>query len=163
MTASLASLPLSLITATAALLASILGPLVTLSVARHQFRANVIANNRHRRIETFRDHLSELLSLINAAQVIKRHTAGRWREGLADNPALGEKLERAFMAMAEIRLLTSPGAPEHRRLNEHLAAALAHLQSDELRETELAACVEEVMALGRNIIRHEWGRVKRGE
>ena len=51
---------LSLITATTALVASIMSPFVTLSVARRQFRANVISTNRQRWIETFRDRLSEL-------------------------------------------------------------------------------------------------------
>jgi hypothetical protein len=66
------------------------------------------------------------------------------------------------MALAEIRLLTDAADPEHQHLNDALAAALAHLQHDDLRDGELTASVEDVIALGRTIIRHEWGRVKRG-
>lgn len=159
------SIPLSLLTATTALVASIMGPFVTLSVARRQFRANVVSTNRQRWIESFRDRVSELLSLMNAAQIIKRHSVESWRGGLGPvqaNLGLTEKFERAYMALAEIRLLTNASDTEHQRLNDALGAALAHLQHDELREGELAASVEEAIKLGRTIIRHEWARVKRG-
>ena len=162
---ALATFPLSLITATTALVASMMGPFVTLRVARRQFRANVISTNRQKWIDTFRDRLSELLSLMNAAQVIKRQSIESWRGGLGPvqaNLGLADKFERAYMALAEIRLLTNAAEPEHQRLNDALAAALAHLQHDEPREGELTASVDDVIALGRTIIRHEWGRVKRG-
>ena len=64
---ALATFPFSLITATTALVASVMSPFVTLRVARRQFRANVISTNRQKWIDTFRDRLSELLSLMNAA------------------------------------------------------------------------------------------------
>jgi hypothetical protein len=162
---TLAAFPLSLITATTALVASIMSPFVTLRVARRQFRANVISTNRQKWIDTFRNRVSELLSLMSAAQVIKRHAIESWRGGLGPvqaNLGLADKFERAYMALAEIRLLTNASDLEHQRLNDALARALAHLQHDELREHELAASVEDVIALGRTIIRHEWGRVKRG-
>lgn len=155
---------ISLITATTALVASIMGPIVTLTVARRQFRANVISTNRQKWIDTFRARVSELLSLMNAAQLIKRHATDAWRGGVGPAASLGvaDKFEKAFMALAEVRLLTSAADPEHQRLNDQLAAALAHLQHEDLREAELEACVAEIICLGRTIIRHEWGRVKRG-
>jgi hypothetical protein len=155
---------ISLITATTALVASIMSPLVTLAVARRQFRANVISTNRQKWIDTFRDRVAELLSLMNAAQLIKRHTADAWRGGMGPAASLGvtDKFEKAFMALAEVRLLTNASDPEHQRLNAALADALGHLQHDELRDDELAAAVGDVITLGRTIIRQEWGRVKRG-
>ena len=155
---------ISLLTATTALVASIMGPFVTLMVARRQFRANVISTNRQKWIDTFRDRVSALLSMMNAAQLVKRHSAEAWRGGLGPASSLNvaDKFEKAFMALSEIRLLTNASDPEHQRLNDALAAALAHLQHDDPREDELATSIEEVIALGRTIIRLEWGRVKRG-
>ena len=156
---------LSLITAAAALVASLISPLVTLSVARRQFRASVISTNRQKWIETFRDRLSELISLVNTAHVIKRHSAEPWHGGLGRaqaNLGLTKKFERAHKALAEVRLLTSASNPKHEQLNEALGAVVAHVQHDELREDELMASVEDVVALGRTIIRREWARVKRG-
>ena len=156
---------LSLITALTALAASMLGPFVTLSAARRQFRANVLSANRQKWIDTFRDRVAELLSVMNAAQVIKRASAENWRGGagpVSDNPALAEKLEKTFMAIAQIQLLTKALEPEHQALNDAIGAALSYLEMDELRETELSGRLVEITRLGRGIIRHEWGRVKRG-
>ncbi|MDB5482969.1 MAG: hypothetical protein JWO83_4022 [Caulobacteraceae bacterium] len=156
---------LSLITALTALVASILGPLVTLSVARHQFRANVLSTNRQKWIDTFRDRLADLLSVMNAAQVIKSASAGPWRGGAGaarDNPELAEKLEKTFMAIAQIQLLTKPLETDHQALNDAIAAAVAYLQDDALLESDLAGRLTEITRLGRGIIRSEWTRVKRG-
>lgn len=157
---------LSLITALTALVASILGPYVTLIVARRQFKANVISTNRQKWIDAFRDRVAELLSVLNAAQIVKRHSADDWRGGmgpLESHPDLADKIEQAFMAIAQIRLLTKDTEPEHCALNGAVGAALDYLRADDLHEDALATCVDEISRLGRNIIRHEWGRVKRGE
>ena len=155
---------ISLITAMTALVASVMGPLVTLAVARRQFRANVISTNRQKWIETFRDRVSELLSLMSAAQLVKRHTAESWRGGVGPAASMGvtDRFEKAFMALSEIRLLTNAGDPAHQRLNDALAEALEHVQHDELRDQELDECVEVITSIGRTIIRQEWARVKRG-
>jgi hypothetical protein len=155
----------ALISACTALAASILGPFVTLSVARRQFSANVLSTNRQKWIDTFRDRLSELLSLFSAAQSIKRTAAIDWRHGMglliADH-TYADKLEKTYAAIAQIRLLTKLEDPSHEALNEAISAALGHLQEDELLEAELAADLAETSRLGRGIIRYEWERVKRG-
>jgi hypothetical protein len=156
---------LSLITALTALVASILGPLVTLSVARRQFRVNVLSTNRQKWIDTFRDRLAELLSVMSAAQVIKRDSAHEWRGGagpVRETPALAEKIEKTFMAVAQIQLLTKGVEPVHQALNDAISAALTYLQEDELREGDVSGRILQITELGRSIIREEWGRVKRG-
>ena len=156
---------LSLITALTALVASILGPLVTLAVARHQFKANVLSANRQKWIDTFRDRLADLLSVMNAAQVIKSASVDEWRGGAGpakDNPVFADKLEKTFMAIAQIQLLTKPLESEHQALNDAIGAALAYLQDDVLSESVLAGRLTEITHLGRGIIRSEWARVKRG-
>ena len=62
---------ISVISACTALVASILGPLVTLSVAKRQFNASVLSANRQKWIETLRDMLAELISLLVSALVVK--------------------------------------------------------------------------------------------
>ncbi|HXQ15661.1 MAG TPA: hypothetical protein VN814_13655 [Caulobacteraceae bacterium] len=156
---------LSLITALTALLASILGPVVTLSVARHQFRANVLSTNRQKWIDMFRDRLAELLSVMNAAQVIKRALSDEWRGGagaIHDNPALADKIEKTFMAVAQIQLLTKGAEPVHQALNEAIGAALVYLLEDDPKETDVSDRILEITDIARGIIRNEWRRVKRG-
>ena len=61
----------SLVSACTALVASIIGPVITLTVARRQFNATVISTNREKWIETLRDSLAELIALIRAALVLE--------------------------------------------------------------------------------------------
>src|SRR5579859_4333389 len=160
-----ADYPIGLFTALTALAASVLGPLVTLSVARHQFRANVLSTNRQKWIDSFRDRLADLLSVMNAAQIIKSASADDWRGGagpMKDNPVLADKIEKTFMAVAQIELLTKPLETEHQALNDAIAAALVFLQQDALAQDELSGRLAEITRLGRSIIRSEWARVKRG-
>jgi len=66
-TAWLDPLLISLVSAATALVASVVGPLVTLAVARRQFNATVISANRQKWIEALRDLLSHL-----AQSILKR-------------------------------------------------------------------------------------------
>jgi len=76
---------ISLVSACTALVASIVGPIVTLTVARRQFSANVLSANRQKWIETLRDMLAELISLMVAVLVVK---AG-WKDKLSLPPNFG--------------------------------------------------------------------------
>jgi hypothetical protein len=62
---------ISLISACTALVASIAAPWVTLTIARRQFSASVLSANRQKWIETLRDLLAELISLVVAGLVVK--------------------------------------------------------------------------------------------
>ena len=160
-----AQYPWSLITAVTALAVSFVGACTTLLVARQRFSADVLSANRQRWIDTFRDRLAELLSVMSVAQVIKRGAAGEWRGGAGparDNPALVDKLEKTFLAIAQVQLLTKPTEPAHQTLNDTISAAVAFLQEEEAHETHLSACFGDIITLGRGIIRDEWERVKRG-
>jgi len=61
---------ISLVSACTALVASIVGPLVTLTVAKRQINANVLSANRQKWIENLREALAELISLLVADVVV---------------------------------------------------------------------------------------------
>lgn len=158
--------PLGPITIITALTVSIIGAYATLTSSRRRFSADVLSANRQRWIEAFRDRLAELLGVMNAAQVVKRASAGRWRGGagpVKGGHILAEKLEKTFLAIAQIQLLTNADEPRHLALNRTIADAVGYLQEDALHEPELSACWDDIIALGRDIIQTEWGRAKRGE
>jgi hypothetical protein len=75
------SLLISLVSACTALVASVVGPVVTLAVAKRQFNANVLSANRQKWIETLRDMLAELISLLVSALVIKSGWKDKWDKG----------------------------------------------------------------------------------
>ncbi|MGZ9099329.1 MAG: hypothetical protein ACXW3O_06470 [Brevundimonas sp.] len=162
---SMLSYPFGLITAFTALAVSLIGAWTSLTGSRRRFSADVLATNRQRWIETFRDRLSELLAVMNAAQVLKREAAGEWRGATGqakDNPALPDKLEKTFLAIAQIQLLTNAADREHGALNQAISTAVHHLQQDGLHEPELSECWRNIIDLGRSIIQQEADRVKRG-
>ena len=124
-----------------------------------------LSHNRQKWIDTFRDRLAELLSVMNAAQVIKRASADDWRGGagvVKEDPALLDKLEKAFMAVAQIQLLTKAAEPVHQALNDAISAALAYLQADELWEVELLPAFLKSAVWDAASFARSGGRVKRG-
>lgn len=162
---SLLSFPFGLITAVTALAVSLVSAWASITSSRRRFSADVLSTNRQRWIETFRNQVAELLSVMNAAQVIKRASVDGWRGGAGpakDNPALIDKLEKIFLAIAQIQLLTKAADLEHGALNGAISTAVRYLQEDGLHEPELSECWDDIIELGRSIIGQEWSRVKRG-
>jgi hypothetical protein len=158
-------LVIGLVSACTALVASIVGPIVTLTVAKRQFNATVLSANRQKWIETLRDTLAELISLLVAASVIKAQWKDGWEKGrgaLMADPALLEKLERVVLAQSKIRLLLNPTEPDHQRLDQSIETALKRLQAEESTDAETEADIGIITKLAQSILKREWQRVKHG-
>ena len=156
---------ISLVSACTALVASIVGPLVTLSVARRQFNANVLSNNRQKWIETLRASIAELISLLVGALVIKATWKGSWDKGLnalQSTPEMREKLERAILVQWNIRLLINPTEPDHQLLYKAIEDTFARLQAEQTDEQATERDIESIATLAQAILKREWQRVKRG-
>ena len=158
-------LSLSFVSVCTALVASIAGPWVTLSVARRQFNANVISANRQKWIEHLRDHVAELISLLVAALVIKAKWRENWNRGrgaIESSPALLAKLERIVLVQYKIRLLVNPTEPDHVELYRAIDVAFKRLQAEDAAEDESEADIEAITRIAQAILKREWERVKRG-
>ena len=158
-------LSISLVSACTALVASIAGPLVTLAVARRQFNANVLSANRQKWIETFRDLLAELISLLVAVLIVKTGWKDQWNKGLGpitSDPTLLSKLERIVLVQWKIRLLINPTEADHQELYQTIERAFQRIQSEEMLEGEVEADMEKITRLGQAILKREWVRVKKG-
>lgn len=128
------TLLLSLVSATTALVASIVGPVVTLNVAKRQFSATAISGNRHKWIEALRESLGDLISLLAIALVVKSKWKDKWEEGrgpLNSDPALLEKFEHIVLAQAQVQLLINPHDEVHERLGQAIDLATRHLRSED--------------------------------
>ena len=162
---SIDPLVISLVSACTALVASIVAPFVTLSVARRRFAATVLSANRQKWIEALRDLLAELISHYVAVNVVKRQWKGRWNRGLdavAEDPKLLEKLERIVLVQWKIRLLINPAEADHQQLYATIDTALQRLQLEESTDAETTADIERITALSQAILKREWERVKQG-
>src|SRR5882672_5624585 len=114
----------SLVSASTALVASIVGPIVTLTVARRQYNATVISASRQKWIETLRDTLAELIALLSGALVVKSKWKDKWDRGrgpLDVEPAMLEKFEHIVLSQSKIHLLLNPTDADHQLLHETIA------------------------------------------
>ena len=156
---------LSLISACTALVASIAGPFVTLIVAKRNFNATVLSANRQRWIESLRDTLAELISLLIAALFLKEKWKGKWDRGrgaLIAEPALLDKVQSMVLAQSRVRLLLNPTEADHQHLYRAIESAAKRLQSEEALESETEADIETITTLAQTILKREWRRVKHG-
>ena len=164
-TAMEASLLIGMVSACTALVASIVGPIVALNVAKRQFNATAISANRNKRIDTLRDELAEFISLLATALVVKSKWKDRWEEGrgpMNSEPALLEKFERIVLAQSKIQLLINPNEENHQRLTETIDAAIRRLRSEDASDSETEADLRTIVALAQAILKREWERVKLG-
>jgi len=164
-TAMEASLLIGMVSACTALVASIVGPIVALNVAKRQFNATAISANRNKRIDTLRDELAEFISLLATALVVKSKWKDRWEEGrgpMNSEPALLEKFERIVLAQSKIQLLINPDDENHQHLCETIDAAIRRLRAEDASDSETEADLRTIVALAQAILKREWQRVKLG-
>jgi hypothetical protein len=156
---------ISLVSACTALVASIIGPFVTLTVAKRQINATVLSANRQKWIENLREALAELISLLVAAVVVRSKWKDSWDKGLGplrEDPGLLQKLERIVLAQARIRLLINPAEPDHQRLLQAIETAIKCVQSERSPDSEMEADINAITEQAQAILKREWQRVKRG-
>jgi hypothetical protein len=156
---------ISLISASTALVASVVGPVITLTVARRQFNATVISTNRQKWIDTLRDTLAELIALVRGALVVKSNWKDKWDHGrgpLNADPAMLEKFERIVLAQSKIELLLNPIDADHQRLYDTIETAISRLRAEKSLEEETEHDIRTITGLGQAILKREWQRVKRG-
>jgi hypothetical protein len=155
----------SLVSASTALVASVIGPIVTLTVARRQYNATVISASRQKWIETLRDTLAELIALIRAALVVKFEWKDKWDRGrgpLNADPAMLEKFEHIVLSQSKIDLLINPTDADHQLLYETIVRAISRLGAEASLEAETQKDIQTITRLGQTILRRAWQRVKVG-
>jgi hypothetical protein len=158
-------LTISVISAVTALIASILGPIVTLTVARRQFNANVLSSNRQKWIDSFRDRLPEFIALMTSVSILKVRSRCGTEEGKRardTDSSIAEIAERIILAYAQLSLLVKDDDDTHRQLLQLARAGLDTLRAEDTTGNDMERQIVELTHVGRSIIRAEWARVKRG-
>jgi hypothetical protein len=158
-------LVISMVSAATALVASIVGPLVTLAVGRRQFAATVLSTNRQRWIDMLRESLADLVSQLAMVSVIKATWSAKWDKGIgaiAADPSRLVTLQRLVLVQFRIRLLLNSIEADHQELYRAIEQAIERLREERSVEEETAADIESISRLGQAILKREWQRVKRG-
>lgn len=153
-----------LVSAVTALVASITGPLVTLHIGRSQIRASVLAANRQKWIEAFRDAVSAFCSHVAVIVHSRERVLREGRLHLAADPEMMRRFEALVLVFTKIRLLTDPTDPEHRQLLQVMHELLRYLETagpDADVRHEAEATVTRITDMCLAVLRREWARIKR--
>lgn len=152
------------VAACSALLASAVGPFVTLAISRRQFRANVVSTNREKWIGTLRETTAEFISLAAAAAVHAAAPAHATLQGYARvhaDPSLLPRFERLVLVRWNLRLLLNPTEATHHAV----VRAIDAVATEVFAGTDPAALqpkVDALAAAAQVVIREAWQRVKNG-
>ena len=148
-----------IITAATALVAVIVGPIVSLWVARRQIRASVISANRQAWVNALRESIAEFLSQVNLASSIQR--AG------GNDEAVFERTQRIMQLNCTIDLLINPKESDHadlaRLITEATNAMTGPLGNEADEPQKWDERNRKITELSQRILKHEWERVKRGD
>lgn len=151
---------IAIISAVTALLAVLLGPLVSMWATQRQSRVAVLAANRQAWINALRDLISEYVSISGLMH------AGDWSK--RTEIEFDQKMERLVLLSAKIRLMLNPKEDDHQRLNKILGDLILTIGGRAVasgkKDSEKARMlISELVPLSQTILKREWERVKRVE
>jgi hypothetical protein len=148
----------SIISGLTALVAVIVGPIVSVYVARRQIRASVVSANRQKWIDSLRDQLAEF---ITAVRVVGLHRG----LDLMEKAEYDSRLQQLLQIESQVTLLLNHNEDDHRVLIETIRAMIEQLfAGDELAKRKLTADkLPTISLLSQSILKREWERVKRGD
>lgn len=150
----------AVIAAITALFAVLLGPLVSIWVAKWQSRVTVLSANRQAWINALRESIAEYFSITALIH------AGDW--SARTEVEFDQKLERLALLNAKIRLMLNPNEPDHQRMSALLGELLLTMggraSAANKRDAQKAKTItDELLPLSQSVLKREWERVKRVE
>jgi hypothetical protein len=157
---------ISFISASTALIATIVGPYVAVRTARSQIKASLISSNRARWIESMRDLVASAISHWAGVTYLRASLSKYDAITIASNPAILNRIEAALLTNSKIRLMLNPNEPESQQLMKTLDSILACLRSADDQatvESQVRAHFEEIVRITQSILKVEWVRVKLGD
>jgi hypothetical protein len=147
---------LAILSAATALIAVVMGPLVSLWAARRQSRVTVLSANRQAWINTLRDLIAECMAISGFIHIAD------WSD--RKQSEFDEKMERFALLVAKIRLMLNPNEQDHKRLSEMLGQLMNSMRSlNEKDPVKGAQLMKDFLPLSQTILKREWERVKRVE
>ena len=145
---------ISIVSAVTALLAVIVGPIISIYVAKKQVRANTVAVFRQQWIDSLREDLSQFLSLF---EIIASNRS-------SFEPVSDDTNKDLVACRTRIALRLNPNEGDHASLVDFLFESCSVLFRDPTTDKEFDSTVrkrqEKIVALARPILKREWQRVK---
>ena len=149
-----------MVTAITALVAVVVGPLLSIYVARKQINAAALSTNRQEWINKLRNVLAELITIIRHVPPAYAANSITGIEAIAKHGELTEKVEL-------VKLLLNPKETDHQELVRLVTSASTQMR-DSINQQQgnavkLGEAAERVVAQSQIILKREWERVKKGE
>ena len=149
-----------MVTAITALVAVVVGPLLSIYVARKQINAAALSTNRQEWINKLRNVLAELITIIRHVPPAYAANSITGIEAIAKHGELTEKVEL-------VKLLLNPKETDHQELVRLVTSASTQMR-DSINQQQgnavkLGEAAERVVAQSQIILKREWERVKTGE
>jgi|HubBroStandDraft_2_1064218.scaffolds.fasta_scaffold282228_1 hypothetical protein len=155
---------ITFLTASTALIAGIASPIVSINIARRQFKASVISNNRERWIEALRDAIAEYIAVVTSAALVARHAKIVDGEIVYPDQEILRTAERMVLVRSKILLMTNPNKTCHRHLCESIDAVHRVLVANQTMELEKwRSHLDAITLAGHTVLEAEWSKVKRGD
>ncbi len=145
------------ITAVTALVAVIVGPIVTLLVAKRQIKATVVSANRQAWINQLREYIADFMT--NAKKCVLYGEANP-----AQTTAIGDHKDVLFKTMHcmnHIGLMLNLKETGHSELHQLMNELADRLQNKNFADAKKA--LDKVFLQSQSILKSEWERVKSGE
>ena len=152
------AIDIPLISALTALVAVIVGPIVSVYVAKRQIKASVVSSSRQKWIDNLREQLSEIITGIRFLGV---HSS----LDLTSETEFRERLQKLLLVETKVNLLLNPNESDHQELarNLHLAIEKIFAGSEREKRVGVIALIDLVTEQSQKILKREWQRVKSGE
>jgi hypothetical protein len=152
------------ITALAAIVGVVIGSIVSLLIARQQFKATVISANRQQWINTLRDCIADFqtktkIALVETSLALNNETAVA--SNVKDHD---EALKGMRFLVNKTALLLNPNETDHSELILLFKQLEDHcINGDPNERTKEEKLQDSITSIGQKILKREWERVKRGK
>lgn len=150
----------AVVSAVTALVAVIVGPLVSIFVAKNQINASVVSANRQTWINRLRDELATLVGIVH-------HLPSAHANGSVSADAAITEYGRFVEKFQVIKLLINPKETDHQELIRLIESAdkkiIESINNNQANASEFEAAGQRIVVQSQIVLKREWERVKNGK
>lgn len=150
----------ALVSAITALVAIIIGPLVSICIAKNQINASVISTNRQVWINRLRDELATLVGMVHHLPSAHANDSVSTNDAIAEYGKFVEKFQ-------VIKLLINPNEADHQELVRLIECAdeklIESINNKISNRSEFETIGRDIVTQSQIVLKKEWQRVKSGQ
>ena len=147
---------ISILSLIVAVLAVVVAPWVSLTIAKRQMRTSLETADKHITAPMRQAWINKLRELLAefTSRSMRYHVAGFEGES-------NEKNMRLLFVLDHIRLMLNPNEDDHQRLEDLMNRMMIEIQDEKEQTDEFPKLWADAVSLSRTILKSEWDRVKK--